>query len=276
MAFYRAKGCELRFPAALLVGLMLISGAFAAGEAVEAPAPAPMSAPEVITRVKGAMAAAGTIRARLTLRCNHPAAYTSEIEILASPTGDERAQIKTTIKENSFRTLEVISGGTLWSEQETVAGPIVGKIDLSRVKAELRERGEQYPAMPVLGANFALEVSNLARLVDFDRSEAAGSGDDGFYILTGSLRREFTEGKRPLPQGAVDFYRVVKLAVDASTFLPARIELGRKDGRPLVVVEIESLAANVETDEETFKYTPPEEAQIVDRTEWAIAELTGG
>lgn len=246
--------------------------------AAEEGAPAerqPMGATEVMTRAKAAIAAAGTVRAELSMTCRYPTTYTSEISILASPTGDERAEMKTTINQNTFRTLEVISGGILWSEQETPGGIIVGRIDLARVKSELRARGEQFAALPVLGTNLVFEIANMAKLVKFDRSEAAETSGKDAWVLTGSLQRRFAEGKAALPAGAVKFYRTVRLHIDAESFLPLAVELGLENGEPLLRVEFREIEGNVEPGEDAFAYEPPEDAQVVDRTDWAIGQLTG-
>lgn len=249
-------------------------GATAAEEGVDARRQ-PMGAAEVMTRAKAAISAAGTVRAELLMTCRYPATYTSEISILASPTGDERAEMKTTINQNSFHTLEIISGGVLWSEQETPGGIIVGKIDLARVKSELRARDEEFAALPVLGTNLVFDIANMAKLVEFDTSEATETSGRDAWVLTGSLQRRFAEGEGALPAGAVEFYKTVRLHIDAESFLPLLAELGWDKGEPLLSVEFKEIEGNVEPGEDAFAYEPPEDAHVVDRTDWAIGQLTG-
>ncbi len=265
----------MRLRAGLFLALALSFGASADTSAPEGAAPR-MSAPEVLTRAQAAITAAGTIRASMEMVSSYPSEFSSTIDIMASPAGDERAEIVTTINTNSFRSLQVISGGVLWHEQATPVGPIVGRIDVSRVEEELGARRQEYAAPGVIGSNFVFDLAGVARLVEFDRAEVSGPDGEEVHVLSGSLRDEYTSGDDALPAGVIDFYSVVRLRIDARTFLPRRIEMGRDGGRPLLAIDITDIEVNFTPGEDAFEYTPPDGAQVVDRTDWAIAELTGG
>ncbi|MHC4712308.1 MAG: LolA family protein [Planctomycetota bacterium] len=230
---------------------------------------------QILMHAKAALAAAGTIKADLLLEAYYPAPYKSEITILASPTGDERAEIRTTVGENSYSSLEVISKGVLWLEEQTPVGPTVSKIDIARVKRTVREEDAEFAALPILGTNLLFDLDNIARLINFDRVVESTAESVTTYVLTGKLAAGLEKGRRALPAGAEKYYGIARVQVDAQTFLPRRVELGEEEGKPLVSIEFLSIEKNVETDEETFVYSPPEDVEVVDRTDWAIAQLLG-
>lgn len=230
---------------------------------------------EILMRAKSALAAAGTIKASLVLRVNYPSAYKSEIEILASPTGDERAEIKTTVKADSYSSLEVICKGVMWTEEHTPAGPIVTKIDVNQVKKALREDDTEFAALPVLGTNLLFDLGNLAKLVKFNTASETAIGSQKVVVIAGHLMDAFAKDKAALPIGAQKYYESAKVFLDAENFLPRRIELGEAEGKPLLSLDFKAIEKNVETAEDAFVYTPPEDAEIIDRTEWAIAQFRG-
>jgi hypothetical protein len=235
----------------------------------------PGRAQEILMRAKSALAAAGTIKAALELEVNYPSHYKCAISILASPTGDERAEIRTTVNENSYTSLEVISKGVMWSEQHTPAGPIVTKIDINQVKKALREDGVEFAALPVLGTNLLFDLGNLARLVKFDTAGEAEIDSGKVLVISGALIPGFAKGKTALPTGAERYYASAKVYLDPESFLPRRMELGEEDGKPLLALDFKSIEKNAEAPPDAFAYTPPEDTEVIDRTQWAIGQFRG-
>ncbi|MCD6405673.1 MAG: hypothetical protein J7M19_07595 [Planctomycetes bacterium] len=255
--------------AVILCGLLT-----AFSPAAEEPAGA-LGPADIIMRAKSALAAAGNIEAEVDLDVNYPTHYSSHIKILASPTGDERSQMTTTINENTFSSLTVISKGVLWTQQSTPVGLVVTTIDINKVKKALRETGEEFAALPVLGTNLLFDLGNLAKIIKFDAADESTLESRKVRVISGRLRSAFEKGKMQLPLGAARYYSSVKVYLDSQDFLLRRIELGEEKGRPLVVLDFKMIEKNVEIPEGTFKYAPPEDTQVIDRTEWAIRQMKG-
>lgn len=230
---------------------------------------------DILMRAKSALAAAGNIKAEIALEVNYPARYNSQVKILASPTGDERSQMTTTINENSFSSLTVISKGVLWTEQATPVGPVVTTIDINKVKKALRETGEEFAALPILGTNLLFDLGNLAKIIKFDAADETTLDSRKVHVISGRLKSAFEKEKMQLPLGAARYYSSVKVYLDSQDFLLRRIEMGKEKGRPLVVLDFKTIEKNVEIPEGTFKYAPPEDTQVIDRTDWAIRQIKG-
>lgn len=230
-----------------------------------------INASEVLTRAKAALAKAGAVEAELLVEVTYPTKYKSEIELIANQTGDERARIKTTINDEIYDTLEVKSGGVLWTQQPTSTGTLVTKIDLAAVKRALEKNNISAAAASILDVNALFDLDNLTQLVDFDKAERA-SGESTDIVLTGALKKAFAEDKAALPIGARRYFEKATIVVDAESFLPRRVELG---ALAVVVVTFRGIETNAEIEEGAFEYTPPEGAEVVDRTDWAVAQLMG-
>ncbi len=261
----------MRIAASLLLALLFVTACLVAS-AQEAPQ---AQSEQLLMRAKSALAAAGTIRATLKLEANYPSPYTSEITILASPTGEERAEMKTTVGENSYNTLEVISKGILWTEESTPAGTVVSMIDINRVRRTLRDGEVEFAALPALGTNLLFDVSNLSRFINFNSVSESTGGERRTLTLSGELAAAFQKDKKALPEGAARYYTKAKVTVDGETFLPVRVELGEENGKPLVAIDFVSIEKNVEAGEEAFDYSPPADVDVIDRTEWALDQLLG-
>jgi len=267
-----------------LSALLCVCVPLAAEDAVsqapaDAAAQAGESAPQhrdILKRAEEALAQAQAIQADIRLEVFYPAHYASTIDLLADPSGDERAEMETTVNSDSYKSIEVISNGILWSEQDTPAGKMVTKIDVSSIKKSLRKtEGSVFAALPILGTNALFDLTAMSHLVDF--TESAQSSLDGVavYVLTGRLAAKFADGKATLPAGAERYYRQVAVYIDADGFFPRRIELGSENGKPLVALDFLFVRKNVSVPEGAFSYSPPEDAQVVDATDWALSKLTG-
>lgn len=261
----------------ILAVVVLCAGvaAGAGGAAVETPAGRVLRPADILGRAKAALGAAGNIKAELTLDVRYPSAYKSEIVMLASSTGDERSEMTTTINESTFRTTSIMSKGTLWTVEEAVGGTLVTKIDVDKVKKALREEGEDYAALPVLGPNVLTDLGHMAKIVKFDKSEAGVVGGRAVHVVSGGPWPGFEKGKRQLPLGAAKFYGKVKVYIDVEDYLPRKVELGEEEGKVLLSLEFKSLERNVAVPAGAFDYTPGEDAEVVDRTEWAIRQFKG-
>ena len=250
----------------------------AAPTATTTAAPAATAEPpepgEVLTRAKAALAAAGTIKANIILDVHYPHRYTSSIVIYASASGDERAEMTTTQDGKTFQSLEVLTKGVLWTRQETAQGKLATKIDINRVKKALGEADETFAITPIIGANALFDISLLAEIIDFDRVEPATHGDKSAWVISGKMAERFTD-KSSLPIGAERYYSTAAVHVDSKSFLPLRIELGSHEDKPVMSLEFESIETKVEAPPGTFDYTPGEDVEVVDRTDWAIAQLKG-
>jgi hypothetical protein len=230
---------------------------------------------EVLALAEAAMADAGVIKAEMKLEVSYPTKYTSVISLYANAAGDERAKIKTTMRSDTVRSLEVITGGMLYVEQATPVGIVVSKIDLNEVKKRLAAAKESFTPVPALGANALFELGALSAIVDFSDIKVHEAGDRSLYVISGKLSSKFADGGAKLPPGAARFYKSARVSVEKDTFLPASIELGDEGGKPILVLTFTSIEKGVEAPEGTFSYTVPPEADVIDRTAWAIAELGG-
>lgn len=280
------RGFQAALVLVVLSGVSLAEGETAApAAAAESSAtatttttPAATAAPpeprEVLARAKAALAAAGTIKANITLDVYYPHRYTSSIVIYASASGDERAEMTTTQDGETHQSLEVLTKGVLWTRQETAEGKLATKIDINRVKKALGEADETFAITPIIGANALFDISLLAEIIDFDRVETATHGDRSVWVISGETAERFT-GKSSLPIGAERYYSTAAVHVDSKSFLPVRIELGRHEDKPVMSLEFESIETKVEAPPGTFDYTPGEDVEVVDRTDWAIAQLRG-
>jgi len=258
------------------VTLILAALAAVCAAQEQSPPPLPEMKPvEILTQAKSALAGSGTIRARLVLTATYPMEYTSEIDIYSSPTGNERAEITSTQHESRYSALEVISEGILWTEQETPVGKVVSKIDMRQVKRALSEETSQFAAIPILGTNLLFDLGNLAQLIAFERSTSLLLDGEPYYVISGGPIDAIQSGKVTLPLGAIRYYSKARVLVRPGDFLPKRIELGDEDGKPALVLDFESIERNVEEPAGIFDYTPPEDAEVVDRTNWAIAQFNG-
>lgn len=241
-------------------------------------APAATAAPprprEILTRAKAALAAAGTIKANIILNVHYPHRYTSSIVIYASATGEERAEMTTVQDGKTHRSLEILTKGVLWTRQETPQGKLATKIDINRVKRALREADETFTITPIIGANALFDLSRLAEIIDFNRVKPATHNEKPTWIISGEMAERFA-GKSSLPVGAARYYSTASVHIDSKSFLPVRIELGSHQGKPVMSLEFKSIETKVEAPPGTFDYTPGEDVEVVDRTDWAIAQLRG-
>jgi hypothetical protein len=234
---------------------------------------APQSA-EILARCQAALAEAGTYRAELKLEAWYPTRYTSEISVIASPSGDERAEIKTTMRADSFKSLEVVAGGILWNEQSTPQGKVVLKTDINEIRKALAAEKAEFAPLPAQGAGAMFDLAGLVSLVDFTQAGETSLGERQVFALTGGLAAKFAEGKARLPAAAAKFYKAAAVYVDRNDFLPVRIELGSENGKPLVRLDFLKIEKNVTVPEGAFSYEVPADAELVDLTASALSELT--
>jgi len=218
---------------------------------------------------------AESVKAAGNLEVWYPFHYSSALTVLAARNGDERVEMATKMREDTVKSLEVISGGILWTESQTPTGPLVTKVDLSQVKKSLAAEHKASPALPLLGTNALYDLSNLAKVVSFNGAYEQAAGASKEYVLVGSLKPQFTTDN-PLPLAAQRFYKTVIVAVDAKDFFPRRIELGREGNHPLLKLEFTDVELNAPLPQDAFKYTVPEGADVIDRTDWTISELEKG
>jgi hypothetical protein len=260
--------------------LVTLSSALAAVEgapqppAAEAPPTPSVSAADVLSKAQAALKDAGAVKASLKLEVWYPAHYSSVIDLYAAPSGDERAEIATTVNADSYKNIEVISGGVLWTEESTPVGTVASKIDIGRIKSDLAKSNEPYAALPALGANALFDLAALSRLVDFTDARESELDGHKVFVFSGALAKEFQDPKTPLPAGARRWYKSAVVYV-GEDFLPRRIELGLEDGKPLLRLDFTSLEKNVSLPPGVFDYTPPKDAEVVDRTGWALSQLQG-
>ena len=242
--------------------------------AVAAPAGAALQPKEILDRAVAALKDAGNIRANVALEVWYPTHYTSVIDLYASPSGQERADLTTTVNADRFKSLEVISGRIVWCEQDSPAGKLVTKIDLETIRKELAKDKNSFAALPGMGTSSLFDVASLADLVDFNK--AAESTLDGrkAFLLSGVLAAKYAEGKASLPAGAADWYKTAVLYV-GEDYMPLRIELGRHGDVPYARVDFKTIEKNVTVPAGAFDYAPPEDAEVVDSTQWALSELKG-
>jgi hypothetical protein len=221
------------------------------------------------------VARAESVKAAGNLEAWYPFHYSSALNVLAARNGDERVEMTTTMKEDTVKAFEVISGGILWTESQSPTGPLVTKVDLNEVKKSLAAENKMSPALPLLGTNALFDLANLSKVVAFTGAYEQASGARKEYVLVGSLKSAFT-AENPLPLAAQRFYKSVIVAVDAKDFFPRRIELGREDNHPLLRLEFTEVEMNAALPQDAFKYTIPEGADVVDRTAWTLSELGKG
>jgi len=257
--------------------LMMAAGLGAQETAAPAALPtAPTALPtakELLERAERALEEAGDIKAVLRLEVWYPAHYTSDIELYASQAGEERARVATKMDEDRYKSTHVISKGVLWREQDTVGGTIVTKIDIEKVKRELGKEDEAYAALPAMGVNALFEIRGLRRVVDFENvKEEEGEGGK-VYVVSGKLAAKFEEGKKGLPAGAAKWYEGASVWMKEDG-LPVKVELGQEE-KPLMRLEFVSIERNVALPEGVFEYKAPTDAEIIDRTQWAVNELRG-
>jgi len=273
----------LVFPAALVLHAAAVEeggGQKPAEEPAAERAPAAEGAAElspgvILTRARSALSGCGAVEAVIEMEVNYPAHYSSRIELLASPTGNERAEILTRVRENTTSTLEVIRDGVLWTEQSTPTGPLVTKIDLREVKERLASEGSRFAPLPALGTNALFDLAGISKLVDFDEAAEVELEGEPVYRVAGKLAEAFRGEGSKLPAGARRWYERVRIFVGAEDFLLRRVELGRGDPGPLCSLDFTELDPCGELPEGAFDYEPPEGAQVVDRTDWAVLQLSG-
>jgi len=230
---------------------------------------------EVLARAEAALADAGTIKADVRMEVWYPAHSTSRIELYATEKGDERANIITTVNEDTYTSLEVISGGVIWMEQDTPGGRVASKIDTNEVKKALAGENARYAALPWLGANALFDLAAMSKFVEFTDVKGAKIDSQDVFVLAGGLPAKPAPDAPALPKGAERYYKSVAVWVRASDYLPARVELGIDQGKPAVRLDFAALEKNAAAPEGAFAYAPPAGAEVVDRTAWAVEQLKG-
>ena len=260
----------------MIVGIVLAAAIYAAARAGEQTVVgATISAADVLQRAQDRYKESGVIRASAHLEVNHPAKYASEIKLLAAPDGRERAEITATMRQDTWKSLQVVSDGVVWNESSTPVGPVVTKIDLRKVKEAMPPAQRGFETLPMLGTTGMFDLSNFARLLDFADAREETLGERKTYMVSGTLKERFRTEAEALPAPARRFYETARVWFDADTFFPYRIELGGTAQAPLMRLDFSDVETNVAIPDDAFVYSPPEGATIVDRTQWAIAELSG-
>lgn len=259
-----------RTVALVAMAVLFPLGAFAAEGASPRTSAA---AVKILDDAQAALDAAGTVRAKLEIEAWYPMHYTSKVTLTASPNGDERAVIKTTIREDSYDTLQVVSGGVIWTETETVGGTMVTMTDINEVKKAFKGAEKAMAALGLLGTNALYDLAGLRRTIDFTDVTDGKLGERAAYILSGGLRERFDRTDKSLGPVGMKFYAQARVYIDTADSLPRRVELGAGADHPLLRLDIIEIETNVTAEEGTFSYEPGEGVTVIDRTAWAIREL---
>jgi hypothetical protein len=242
--------------------------------AAAVPAGAELNPKEILDRTVAALKSAGNIKANVALEVWYPTHYTSVIDLYASPSGQERADLTTTVNADRFKSVEVISGRIVWCEQDSPVGKLVTKIDLEMIQKELAKDKNSFAALPGMGTSTLFDVASLSDLVDFNKAVESTFDGRKAFLLSGVLAAKYAEGKASLPAGAADWYKTAVLYV-GEDYMPLRIELGQHGDMPYARVDFTTIEKNVTVPAGAFDYTPPENAEVVDNTQWALSELKG-
>ena len=184
----------------------------------------------------------------------------------------------------AMHTIDVCDGQVLWSVRElrSVSDPTeaadirVSRRDIERIRQELAA-GEQTPRQ-TLAAELGVGglPALLAGLQDaFEFTEQ--SGDAGTRLLVGRWKAD-SLAELKLAKAGDRIPKEVRLTLDAATLVPTRVlYVGDRDGEPYAIMNVEfrNFSAEPIEDEAIFRYTPPREVEIDNRTDTTLRAIRG-
>lgn len=185
--------------------------------------------------------------------------------------------------ESQGSLLEVSDGDLLWSETTFGENKRVTLRDLKQIAAALAEQSSAAAAPGPLelglgGLNGLMQ--SLQKTMQFDQLREDNKGNEATVILQGTWKSDFASQWRKNPDDPLPAYipDMLRIYFDAETQFPRRLVYLKRNPEkgthhPIVRLEFQDVKFTDITDEDEFRYTPPEGLVPDDITQPYIEQL---